>query len=246
MDAVLLIGHGSLHRGSGVAMIRLAARLREAGIAPLTGAGFLNYSQPRFRIALDRLVQHGATRLVVLPYFLVPGKFVRDDLARAVQAAQQQYPDRSIRLAEPFGCHEALAELVLKRASVDHQARGLMLLVHGSPHPESNEPVYELAALIEQRSHFERVGVAFLDLNAPLIGPAIDAWIAAGLTQIVAVPYFLQLGGHVREDLPAAIQAAQARHPQAIITLTEHLGYDRALIRVLADRAFPPAPSYRV
>src|SRR5690349_9572208 len=82
MRAVLLVGHGSLRSGSGAAMIRLAARVRAAGVAPIAGAGFLNYSRPSFAEALARCAARGADEVVVQPYFLVPGKFVRVDLPR--------------------------------------------------------------------------------------------------------------------------------------------------------------------
>ncbi len=239
MHAVLLIGHGSLHPGSGAAMIRVAARLRERGVAPLTGAGFLNYSQPRFDRALQRLIAKGATSVTVAPYFLVPGKFVRVDLARMVAEAQSQHPQLSLTLAEPFGDHPSMAELVVRRAQevvADAAAQALLILVHGSPRPESNAPVYAVAERIRQQQVFARVSVCFMDLNAPSISSAIDQTVAAGLSTIVAVPYFLQLGGHVQEDLPAAIAAGRARYPLASITLASHLGYDAALATVIADR----------
>jgi sirohydrochlorin ferrochelatase len=50
------------------------------------------------------------------------------------------------------------------------------------------------------------------------------------------VPYLLQLGGHVAEDLPKIIAAARARHPGVPIDLAAHLGYDPLLVHVIADR----------
>src|SRR5207249_4127788 len=92
MRAVLLIGHGSLRPGSGAAMIRLAARARAAGVAPIVEAGFLNYSRPRFAQALARCAAKGAAEVVVQPYFLIPGKFVQEDLPRVVRAIQPTRP----------------------------------------------------------------------------------------------------------------------------------------------------------
>jgi sirohydrochlorin cobaltochelatase len=238
MLAVILVGHGSLHPGSGAAMIRLAARLRERGLAPLSGAGFLNYSRPAFASTIERAIRQGATEMVVVPYFLVPGKFVRVDLARLVASAQARHPSVTFQLAEPFGDHPALAQLILQRAAEADPApapgpRALLILVHGSPRPESNAPVYALAERIQG---FAQVVVCFMDLNAPSIGAAIDQVVGAGIRRLVAVPYFLQLGGHVRDDLPAEIAAARARHPGAAIRLAEHLGYAPVLADVIVDR----------
>ena len=38
MNGIVLIGHGSIKSASGGAMIRLAARLREMGVAPVAEA----------------------------------------------------------------------------------------------------------------------------------------------------------------------------------------------------------------
>jgi sirohydrochlorin cobaltochelatase len=248
MRGVLLVGHGSLRPGAGAAMIRLAARVREAGIAPIVGAGFLNYSRPRFADALARLAAHGAREIVVQPYFLAPGKFVRVDLPRAVRAAQEAHPALTLRLAEPFGDHEALAALALKRAAEacdrapgpmrgHGRDSGLLLMAHGSPDASANRPIAAVAERIRAVGRYEHVVVCYLDLNTPSIPTAIDELAARGVRRMVATPYFLQLGGHVAEDLPAIIAAARLRHPTAAIALAEHLGYDPLLVRVIADRA---------
>ena len=46
MNAAILVGHGSLRKASGAAMIRLAALLREEGAFPVATATFL--SSPTF------------------------------------------------------------------------------------------------------------------------------------------------------------------------------------------------------
>jgi sirohydrochlorin ferrochelatase len=253
MRAVVVVGHGSLRAGSGAAMIRLAARAREAGIAPLVAAGFLNYSQPRFAQALARCLARGATDVIVQPYFLVPGKFVREDMPRLIAAAQAAHPAVMLRLAAPFGDHPALAALVLKRAAEAEAAAassqhsgplgyrrreptGLLIMAHGSPDPHANRPIEAIAGRIRAAGRYAPVVVCFMDLNEPDISSAIDDLVAQGLRRIVAVPYFLQLGGHVAEDLPQIIDAARARHPTVSLSLAGHLGYDPLLVAVIADR----------
>lgn len=241
MRAIVLIGHGSLRGGSGASMIRLAARLREAGVAPLTAAGFLNYSRPSFGEALGSVVARGAREVAVQPYFLVPGKFVGVDVPRAVAAAQGQHPAIRVALAPPLGDHLALSELLVKRARAACPPAagvrdGLLVVAHGSPDPSANRPVYAVAGRIGRQHGFAAVMVGFLGLNEPLIGPALDRIVADGMQRIVVAPYFLQLGGHVADDLPAAVAEARTRHRRAPIVLSEHLGYDPLLAAVIADR----------
>lgn len=244
MQAVLFVGHGSLRSGSGSAMFRLAARTQVAGVVPIVGAGFLNYSRPQFTDALARCVARGASRVVIQPYFLIPGKFVNEDVARLPAMGQMIYPGVRFALAQPFGDHPALAQLVLKRAAAAREQRaaaadrtGLLIMAHGSPNPTANRPIYAVAGRIMDANRYAAVEVCFMGLNQPGITEAIDDMVARGIRQIMAMPYFLQLGGHVAEDLPAIIDAARTRHPTAQIILTEHLAYDPLLVAVIADRA---------
>ncbi len=244
MRAILLVGHGSLRTGSGAAMIRLAARARAAGVAPIAGAGFLNYSRPTFAEALARCVAQGAAEVVVQPYFLVPGKFVRVDLPRVLKTSQAAHPTVVLRLAEPFGDHPALAELALKRAAEADDSTikrltertGLLLMAHGSPDPRSNQPIEAVAERVRAAGSYAHVTVCFMELNQPSVADAIDALAAQGVRRLIAVPYFLQLGGHVVEDLPAIVAEARARHPATPIALAGHLAYDPLLLSVIADR----------
>jgi len=263
--AVLLIGHGSLRSGAGAAMIHLAERAHAAGIAPIVSAGFLNYSRPTFGETLARCVEIGASEVIIQPYFLVPGKFVREDLARLAEAGQLAFPRLPIRVAQPFGDHPALARLLLKRAleadylaanphiihrrlprPIDDGAKwrplhalqrtGLLIMAHGSPDPESNAPIYAIAGRVRASGRYAAVSVCFMDLNKPGIPESIDDLIDRGIRHLIAAPFFLQLGNHVKDDLPAMIAAARARHPASTILLAEHLAYDRLLVSVIADR----------
>ena len=263
--AVMLVGHGSLRPGAGDAMIRLAERAQAAQVAPIISAGFLNYSRPTFDETLARCVEGGASELIIQPYFLVAGKFVREDLARLAEAGRLAHPQLSIRVAKPFGDHPALARLLLKRAlEADYlaahphilhqhlprplddgagwrplhrlQRTGLLIMAHGSPQPRSNAPIYGVAKRVRAQGRYAAVRVCFMDLNKPSIPDAIDDLTKRGIRQIIATPYFLQLGNHVKDDLPAIIAAARLRHPASTLLLAEHLAYDRLLVSVIADR----------
>jgi sirohydrochlorin cobaltochelatase len=263
--AVVLVGHGSLRAGAGAAMIRLAERAQAAKVAHIVRAGFLNYSQPTFGEALARCAEAGASEVVIQPYFLVPGKFVRDNVAQLAETGRLAYPQLSIQVAQPFGDHPALARLLLKRAlEADYlaanphivqqgllrpiedgagwqplhrlQRTGLLIMAHGSPHPESNAPIYAIARRVRASGHYAAVAVCFLDLNKPSIPDAIDGMAKRGIRRMIAIPYFLQLGNHVADDLPELIGAARLRHPDSLILISEHLAYDRLLVSVIADR----------
>ena len=116
-DAIILFSHGSLLCGSGLALEAHAHRLRMIGVAPQVEIGYLNYCEPPFTEAVVRSVAAGARRIVVAPYFLVPGYFVKVDLPKCIEAAQSQFPGVAFVVAEPIGFDERLADALLASAA---------------------------------------------------------------------------------------------------------------------------------
>ncbi len=112
-DAIILFSHGSVLCGAGQNLFELAAHMRERGDAPIVEVGFLNYSEPPFAEAFRRCVEQGATRITVVPYFLVAGKFVKEDLPGCIEAAQVEFPQVEVRVAEAIRFHPLLADALL-------------------------------------------------------------------------------------------------------------------------------------
>lgn len=244
MNSIVLIGHGSLHSDSGASMIRLAARLRQRGIAPIAEAGFLNFSRPTIAEAVAKCVHAGATSVTVQPYFLIDGQYVQQDLPRDVAKIGAPFPDLPIRIAPCFGFHEKLGAIALDRIhTVDpapntsrdsHDA--LLVMAHGTPLEHANQPVKQMTAWLQQEASYPFAATAYLDCNEPNIARAIDDLAARGARKIVALPYFLHRGRHLRQDLPDILAAARRRHPALTLLEAPHLDYDLRLADVIADR----------
>ncbi len=244
MKGVVLIGHGSLHSDSGASMIRLAARLRERGVAPIAEAGFLNFSRPTFAEAVAKCVAAGATSVTVQPYFLIDGVYVQQDLPVDIAKVAAQFPDLTIRVAACLGFHEKLAAIALERLqAVDPEPNtsngtqaALLVMAHGTPLEYANEPVRRMTAWLHERARYSLAAAAYLDCNKPRIADAVDDLAAQGARKIVALPYFLHRGRHLRQDLPQILAAARQRHPTLTILEAPHLDYDIRLADVITDR----------
>lgn len=113
MEAIILFSHGSLLCGAGETLSALANRMRERGDAQIVEVGYLNYSEPSFAEAFARCVEAGASRITVVPYFLVAGKFVKVDLPREIAAVSARYPHIEVRLADAMRFHRGLADAIL-------------------------------------------------------------------------------------------------------------------------------------
>jgi len=117
----------------------------------------------------------------------------------------------------------------------------LLVMVHGTPHPESNAEMYQVVEELKARpdaiTRFPVIEVGFMECNEPSIPEAVDCCVAQGATHVVAVPYFLHTGTHVADDLPTLIEEAQARYPAVTFAMGDYIGLSPRLTDLIADRA---------
>lgn len=241
MQAVILIGHGSLRSASGASMIRIAARLREWGIAPVVEAAFLNYSRPTLADAVAKCQAARVTQIVIQPYFLIAGAYVQHDLAALVAQVAATVPAIQFEIAPVLGDHPAMIQLAQTRVAAALPANTaatthLLLMAHGTPLPAANAPLASIAAQLAGALGLANYTVAYLDCNAPTIPAGFAQLVAAGAEQIVALPYFLHLGRHVAEDLPTLVAEAQQTYGNTKIILAQHLDYDPRLAETVQAR----------
>jgi len=125
--------------------------------------------------------------------------------------------------------------------------KAVLVLGHGSKAEEANETLRQVAAAVAERGGYGFVLPAFLQLCPPDIKEAIDTLVEKGFTDITVMPYFLYMGLHVQQDIPAELEEACKRHPGLKISTARCLGFDERMISVAVDRiaatsAEKPAP----
>lgn len=113
--AVLLIAHGSRRNEANRDLVELACRLRERGPYRIVEVSYLELVEPTIPQGCQRCVAAGATRVLMLPYFLSAGTHATADLeaARSEQAAA--YPQVDFRLCPPLGLHPLMVSIILDR-----------------------------------------------------------------------------------------------------------------------------------
>jgi sirohydrochlorin ferrochelatase len=116
MTGFIVFGHGSRVESANQAVRDVAARMAEKG-RYLAEPAFLELGNPDLAGAVDRLAGRGATRIVVLPYFLTLGTHLQRDLPVLVREAALLNGDLTITIAPPLDGHPALVEALLDRAS---------------------------------------------------------------------------------------------------------------------------------
>nr|MBA3281986.1 ATP-binding cassette domain-containing protein [Acidimicrobiia bacterium] len=114
---------------------------------------------------------------------------------------------------------------------------GLVVLGHGSRDPRAAEEFATLLDLVRAAAGDQPVRGGFLELADPPIDDAIDALVADGADDVVAVPYVLFGAGHLKDDGPAVLDRARRRHPNVRFRLARDLGVHPAVLEVAEGRA---------
>jgi sirohydrochlorin ferrochelatase len=113
--AVLLIAHGSREQRANDDLRELAVRLTAEGAYPIVEACFLELAEPDIPTGAERCVSQGATRVLMIPYFLSAGVHLRRDLTLARDEMSRRHPDVAFLLGSPLGPHPLLDHLVAIR-----------------------------------------------------------------------------------------------------------------------------------
>jgi len=111
---------------------------------------------------------------------------------------------------------------------------GLILFAHGARDARWREPFERLSTKVQGARPDVAVSLAFLEIMQPDLHAAADALVAQGCRRLRIVPVFLGQGGHVREDLPAIVEAVRARHPDVRVDLRDAIGEDEAVLAQIA------------
>jgi sirohydrochlorin ferrochelatase len=110
--AVLLIAHGSRQQAANDDLHELASRLSAEWEYPIVEACFLELAEPDIPTGGERCVSRGATRVLMIPYFLSAGVHLRRDLTAARDEMSRRHPDVEFLLGSPLGPHLLLDYLV--------------------------------------------------------------------------------------------------------------------------------------
>lgn len=117
--------------------------------------------------------------------------------------------------------------------------KALLLVAHGSRRQQSNDEVREIADKLRPHcsGQYDIIHAAFLELAEPLIPDGIKKCIDDGADEVLVLPYFLNSGRHVVEDIPEIVNDTKAHYPNVDIKITPHLGDSGLMMDLLVATA---------
>ena len=115
--------------------------------------------------------------------------------------------------------------------------KAILLVAHGSKRAKSNNEVISITEKLRRvcANQFSIVQAAFLEFSEISIPDGIKLCIEKGATSIVVLPYFLNSGKHLMEDIPKIVKNTAKKYPDIKIKIAPHIGSSDLIIDVLLD-----------
>lgn len=116
-NGIIIVDHGSrvaesnkmLEEAAGLFAQRFGARYS------IVEPAHMEIAEPSIGTAYDRCAQRGATRIVVCPFFLGPGKHWTGDIPRLAAEAAGRHPQTTYHVTRPLGIDDLILDLLDKR-----------------------------------------------------------------------------------------------------------------------------------
>lgn len=111
----------------------------------------------------------------------------------------------------------------------------ILLVGHGSRKTAGNEEILRFAEAWRVRHPGWRIEVCFIEHADVLMDAGLDN-AAVNNRKVIVVPLILNAAGHVKMDIPQAVDAARVRHPGVEFVCVPHLGMGREIHGILRHR----------
>ena len=112
---VLIVDHGSRRAESNALLDDVAALFRRITGHSVVHAAHMELAEPSISAAFEECVAEGAQLVVVMPYFLSPGRHWNEDIPRLAAEAASRHPTVRFLVTAPLGLHSAMVEIMSRR-----------------------------------------------------------------------------------------------------------------------------------
>jgi sirohydrochlorin ferrochelatase len=113
--AVILVDHGSRRAESNDQLLEVVAAYRRHSHWRVVEPAHMELAEPSIATAFGRCVEQGATRVIVVPYFLAPGRHWNEDIPRLAAEAAAPYVGLEHVVAAPLGIHPLMLAVIDER-----------------------------------------------------------------------------------------------------------------------------------
>lgn len=119
MRGIIVVGHGSRSEDAKDVFLKVVDALKRKLADRYVDGCFMEISKPYIPAKIDEMYKEGVRDFTILPYFLIPGIHIKEDIPEILKEAKEKYGDITVALAEPIGYDEKLVEILADRVEGD-------------------------------------------------------------------------------------------------------------------------------
>lgn len=109
---VVIVDHGSRREASNDMLLEVVRRYTQETQYSIVEPAHMELASPTIADAFDSCVARGATRVVIMPYFLLPGRHWDKDIPHLAQEAAKKHPGVSHLVTAPLGLSPLMNKLI--------------------------------------------------------------------------------------------------------------------------------------
>ncbi len=115
MEAILLVGHGSRDPEGNAELLRFADMVRQKAPQFVIETCFLEFEAPNISKGIDRCVELGAHRIVVVPITLFAAGHAKIHIPVEICKGKKRYPHIEFTYGRPIGIHHKVIDILESR-----------------------------------------------------------------------------------------------------------------------------------
>jgi sirohydrochlorin ferrochelatase len=239
---LLIIDRGSRESEVKDELKLICERIENCGGYDFASYCFLEVIPPYIEEGIRICLSKNVDSITVMPYFLYPGMKLKESVKQCAQLCHRM--KIRVCIAKPLSYHSILHCIVLERinelkckmnVAVPNKNCDILVIGHGSSDGGARTAFrHTMNNLIP---FYKSVNFCFLELDTPNIYEGVEKTVKLGTGFLIAVPYFLHKGVHVKKDIITELRAALEKFGRKDIFMTDHLGAGSQIIEAILDRA---------
>ncbi len=242
--AVCLVGHGSRDPDATREFIHLVEMFQQHDPERIVECGFLEFATPVIQAGLDRCVERGAERVIVLPGMLMAAGHAKNDIPSEIEEARARHPGVSFHYGRHLHLHSKVIELCrLRIEEAEAQATPydrydtlLLVVGRGSSDPDANSDIQKLTRILWEGMQFGWGATCYIGVTTPLLPEALRRCQRMGFGRILIFPFFI-FTGVLEKRIREYTEEFAREHPQTEFVTAGYLDAHPLLFEVFLERA---------
>jgi sirohydrochlorin ferrochelatase len=115
---IVIVDHGSRRTESNEMLEHFVEQFAESMHYTIVEPAHMEMAEPSIAAAFSKCVGRGAKRVVVCPYFLLPGKHWKEDIPELTEKAAAKHAGVEYLVTAPIGLHPMMHGVIQSR--IDH------------------------------------------------------------------------------------------------------------------------------